>query len=517
MNQRPRPIVLAILDGWGYSERTEHNAIAAAATPNWDRLWRDHPHSWIDTSGIAVGLPSGQMGNSEVGHLNLGAGRVIYQEVTRISKAIEDGEFDSNSILNAAIDAALATGGTVNVIGLLSPGGVHSLDEHLFAMVRLAAQRGAKVHVHALLDGRDTPPRSAADSLRRMEQLCADINAQGGHARLVSLVGRYYAMDRDKRWDRVQRAYDLMTSGKGTFVADTAIAGLEAAYERGENDEFVQPTIIGEAAPIGDGDTVVFMNFRADRARELTEAFTQNDFDGFARTVRPRLARFVCLTQYHKDFGLPVAFPPTRPENVLGEYVAGLGLKQLRIAETEKYAHVTFFFNGGEEQPFPGEDRELIPSPQVATYDLQPEMSAFEVTDKLAAAIRSGKYDLIVVNYANADMVGHSGKFDAAVKAVEALDACLGRLAAAVTEAAGEMLVTADHGNVEQMFDEATDQPHTAHTTNLVPLVYLGRPAMRVENGALSDIAPTLLRLMGLPIPAEMTGKTLVEPRDEAA
>jgi len=507
MTQRPRPVVLAILDGWGYSETTEHNAIHAAHTPNWDRLWRDNAHTLIDTSGIAVGLPGGQMGNSEVGHLNLGAGRVIYQDVTRISKAIDDGEFFANAELTGAVDAAKRDGGVVHLIGLLSPGGVHALDEHLFAMVRLATERGATVHVHALLDGRDMPPRSARESLQKMAALCQ----QTGHARIVSVVGRYFAMDRDQRWDRVQQAYDLMTGGEAPYRVGDALAALDAAYERGENDEFVKPTRVGEPGSVRDGDAVVFMNFRADRARELTQAFTQDDFDGFVRETRPRLARFVCLTQYRKDFGLPVAFPPTRPANVLGEYLSQLGMRQLRIAETEKYAHVTFFFNGGEEAPYPGEDRVLVPSPRVATYDLQPEMSAPEVTDKLVAAIESDEYDFIVVNYANADMVGHSGKFDAAVQAVEALDLCMGRVANAVRDAGGELLITADHGNVEQMHDDTTGQAHTAHTTNLVPLIYQGRPATLVDGGALSDIAPTILALMNLEAPQEMTGRTLVE------
>lgn len=518
MNQRllhrpsRRPIVLAILDGWGCSETAEHNAIHAAATPNWDRLWRDNPHATVDTSGIAVGLPGGQMGNSEVGHLNLGAGRVIYQDVTRISKAIADGDFFENPELIAAVDAANAAGGIVHVIGLLSPGGVHALDEHMFAMVRLAAGRGATVHVHALLDGRDMPPRSAAASLKKMQDVCAE----AGNARIASMIGRYFAMDRDRRWDRVRQAYDLLTQARGEFQAEDALAGLEAAYARGENDEFVKATAIDRTG-IRDGDSVVFMNFRADRARELTQAFTQDNFDGFDREVRPDISRFACLTEYQADFGLPVAFPPSRPDNVLGEYLATLGLKQLRIAETEKYAHVTFFFNGGEETPYPGEDRELIPSPHVATYDLQPEMSAPEVTDRLVAAIGTGRYDFIVVNYANADMVGHTGKFDAAVKAVEVLDDCLGRLADAIGKAGGELLVTADHGNVEQMYDAGTGQAHTAHTTNLVPLLYVGRDATLANGGALSDIAPTVLALMDIPVPPQMTGRSLVELHEATA
>lgn len=511
--KRPRPILLAIFDGWGHSEATEHNAIYTARTPNWERLQSAHPCTFIDTSGIAVGLPSGQMGNSEVGHLNLGAGRVIYQEITRISKAIEDGEFDRNPELLGAIKAAKAAGGNLHVTGLLSPGGVHSLDEHMYAMVRLAASQGINCHVHALLDGRDMPPRSAQASLEKMTAVFDELRGSDFDGGIASITGRYFAMDRDQRWDRVERAYKLIAQGEAEFRAPNAVAALEAAYARDENDEFVQPTVVGENPhPVRDGDAVVFMNFRADRARELTQALALEDFAGFERPNRPQLSAFVCLTEYQKDFNLPVAFPPVRPKNVLGEYISSLGMKQLRIAETEKYAHVTFFFNGGEETPFHGEDRELIPSPRVATYDLKPEMSAPELTDRLVAAIDSGNYDLIICNYANADMVGHSGKFEAAVQAVEALDECLGRVAAAIANAGGEMLMTADHGNVEQMYDAATGQAHTAHTTNLVPLLYLGRPATLVEGGALSDIAPTLLKLMNVEQPPEMTGKPLVIP-----
>jgi 2,3-bisphosphoglycerate-independent phosphoglycerate mutase len=514
MTQRPRPIVLTILDGWGADDSPEHNAIAAANTPNWERMWQQYPHSLIDTSGIAVGLPGGQMGNSEVGHLNLGAGRVIYQDSTRISKAIEDGDFFDNAELVAAVDAAQDVNGVVHLIGLLSPGGVHSSDEHLFAMVRLAAQRGAEVRVHAILDGRDMPPRSAEPSLQKMQALLDEL----GCGRIASVIGRYYAMDRDNRWERVEMAYRLVVEGIAEHVAPDAISALREAYSRNENDEFVAATCIGRNEAMRDGDSVVFMNFRADRARELTRAIELDDFSEFERSKRPQLSRFTCLTEYQADFGLPVAFPPVRPDNVLGEYIAAQGLKQLRIAETEKYAHVTFFFNGGEETPFDGEDRELIPSPHVATYDLQPEMSAPELTEKLVAAIHSGKYDLIICNYANADMVGHTGVFDAAVKAVETLDDCLGKLETALQNVGGEMLVTADHGNVEQMYDDGTGQAHTAHTTNLVPLLYVGRRQARLlEGGALADVAPTLLELMGLDIPAEMTGRVLVELSDEAA
>lgn len=508
MNQRPKPVLLTILDGWGSSDTDSHNAITAANTPNWDRMWQRYPHSHIDTSGIAVGLPSGQMGNSEVGHLNLGAGRVIYQDTTRISKAIEDGEFAGNAELLATIAAAKEAGGRLHIAGLLSPGGVHSLDEHLFAMVRLAAQHGVQVRVHAILDGRDMPPRSAEPTLAKMQALLDELDA----GQFASIVGRYFAMDRDNRWDRVEKAYRVMVEAQAEHTAPDALTALHEAYSRDENDEFVAATVIAGADGMRDGDAMMFMNFRADRAREITRAIALPDFTEFDRPRHPTLSRFTCLTEYQKDFGLPVAFPPVRPDNVLGQYVASLGLKQLRIAETEKYAHVTFFFNGGEETPFDGEDRELIPSPRVATYDLQPEMSAPEVTDKLEAAIRSGKYDLIICNYANADMVGHTGVFDAAVKAIETLDDSLGRLEKALKDVGGEMLVTADHGNAEQMYDDGTGQAHTAHTTNLVPLLYVGERKLSLrDGGALADVAPSLLTLMGLDIPVEMTGTSLVE------
>lgn len=512
MPHRPRPVVLTILDGWGHSESAQDNAIATAATPNWDRLLRECPHTLIDTSGRRVGLPEGQMGNSEVGHLNLGAGRVIYQEYTRISLAIEDGSFYANPVLCKAVDAAVEAGRAVHILGLLSPGGVHSHEAHIHAAVRLAARRGAeKIFIHAILDGRDTPPKSAHASLAALEAVCADL----GVGRIASIIGRYYAMDRDQRWDRVEQAYALYTEGRAANVAADAATGLEAAYARGETDEFVHATRIGAAdIAVADGDAVLFMNFRADRAREITACFVDDAFTGFERARRPALAAFVCLTQYQASLPAPVAFAPERPRNTLGEYISALGLRQLRIAETEKYAHVTFFFNGGEEQPYPGEDRILIPSPKVATYDLKPEMSAPEVTDRLVEAIGSGAYDFIVCNYANADMVGHTGVFDAAVTAIETLDACIGRLEGAVREAGGEMLITADHGNAEMMRDRTTGQPHTAHTTNLVPLVYIGRPAEMRDDGVLSDIAPSLLTLMDIPIPPEMTGHSLVRLRE---
>ena len=504
-----RPVVLLILDGIGCREDRPDNAFSHARKPHWDALIAANPNTRIDASEMHVGLPEGQMGNSEVGHLNIGAGRVIYQDFTRVDHAIATGEFARNPVLLDAVAAAAANRSTLHVFGLLSPGGVHSHERQLAAMVELASSGGApRVHVHGFLDGRDTPPKSAAASLAFMDEVCA----RNSGARIASIVGRYFAMDRDKRWDRVRQAYDLIVDGKAPYSAPTALAGLEAAYARGETDEFVQPTAIAGTAPaMADGDVVVFMNFRADRARELTQTLTSAAFDGFARNRVPKLARYVCLTNYGDDFaGLPVAFGPQSIGNGFGEYLSGLGLTQLRIAETEKYAHVTYFFSGGVETEYPGEDRVLIASPKVATYDLQPEMSAPEVTDRLVAAINSGKYDAIICNYANGDMVGHTGNLEAATRAVEALDTCVGRVVEAARSAGGEVLITADHGNSEQMFDETTGQPHTAHTLNPVPVIYVGRPATMVPGGSLRDIAPTLLAMLGLPQPAEMTGHSLV-------
>lgn len=512
----PKPIVLLILDGWGCREAAEDNAISRARTPVWDRLWAEYPHTEIHTSGLAVGLPEGQMGNSEVGHMNLGAGRIVYQEFTRIGKAIEDGEFFANPALCDTIDAALARDGAVHIMGLLSPGGVHSHEEHLYATLELAVQRGARrIHVHAFLDGRDTPPRSAAASIAALEDKLAELGHGGPPVgRIASLVGRYYAMDRDQRWDRVQAAYRLITEGEG-HAAATAAAALEQAYARGENDEFVKPTAIrtagAEPVTVNDGDCIVFVNFRADRARQLTRAFTDPEFDGFERPRAIELAGFVCMTQYQQSIAAPVAFPPVALRQGLGEILAEHGLTQLRLAETEKYAHVTFFFNGGRETVFDGEERILVPSPKVATYDLQPAMSAGKVTDELVAAIRGGRFDVIVCNYANPDMVGHTGFFDAAVDAVETIDHCLGRIHQAVSEVGGELLITADHGNVEQMLDPETGQPQTAHTLNPVPLIYVGRPARLAADGALCDIAPTVLNLLQLPQPEDMTGRSLIQ------
>jgi 2,3-bisphosphoglycerate-independent phosphoglycerate mutase len=503
------PVLLLILDGFGYREDPDFNAVAQARKPNWDKLWREYPHTLINTSELHVGLPHGQMGNSEVGHLNIGAGRVVYQDLTKVDLAIENGSFNTNPSLVQAVETAKKNGGALHILGLLSPGGVHSHEAHIHAMLAMAVRAGLqKVYVHAFLDGRDTPPRSAAGSLQLLQEQC---DALGG-GRIASLVGRYFAMDRDNRWDRVQQAYDLLTQGKAPFQAPDAQAGLAAAYARGENDEFVQATVIGEAAAMQDGDVAVFMNFRADRAREITRALTDEQFDGFARTRFPRLANFTTLSSYGEDFRLPCAFSPEAIHNGIGEYLSNLGLKQLRIAETEKYAHVTYFISGGREQPYPGEDRILVPSPKVATYDLKPEMSAYEVTDKLETAIRSRQYHAILCNYANGDMVGHSGIMDAAVKAVEALDTCVGRVVQAMLESGGEVLITADHGNAEQMLDRSTNQAHTAHTLNHVPFLYIGRPAEMAPagSGALKDVAPTLLAMMGLPQPREMTGCSLI-------
>ncbi|HTI95464.1 MAG TPA: 2,3-bisphosphoglycerate-independent phosphoglycerate mutase [Rudaea sp.] len=501
---RPKPVLLLILDGWGHREARDNNAIAQANAPNWRRLLATCPHTLVQTHGNFVGLPDGQMGNSEVGHMNIGAGRIVYQDLTRIDAAIADGSFFSNPALLRAF--AAAKGATLHVFGLLSPGGVHSSEEHVFAFLDMAKKNGVeRVAVHAFLDGRDTPPQSARDSLENLQARCAAL----GNAHIATVSGRYYAMDRDKRWERVKLAYDAVAEGVAEFHADSALAALDAAYTRGETDEFVKPTIIASATKIADGDAVVYMNFRADRARQLTQAFVDPDFSGFARTRAIRLSAFVTLTHYSDDLHVTAeAYPPQSLANSLGEYLSGLGMKQLRIAETEKYAHVTFFFSGGREEPYPGEDRILVPSPKVATYDLQPEMSCPEVTEKLVVAIASGKYDFIVCNLANADMVGHSGKLDAAIKAVEAVDAALGKLEAAIRAAGGEMLISADHGNLEQM--RADDgQPHTQHTVGPVPLVYVGRQAT-LAPGALSDLAPTVLALMALPQPAQMTGRSLV-------
>ncbi|WP_223670702.1 2,3-bisphosphoglycerate-independent phosphoglycerate mutase [Kangiella shandongensis] len=507
MSNSPKPVALIILDGWGYSEDPKDNAIMAANTPNWDKYWDQYSHTLISGSGTDVGLPEGQMGNSEVGHLNLGAGRVVYQDYTRISKDIETGDFFNSEAFVSAIDKAVSQGKAVHLMGLLSPGGVHSHEEHIHAAIKLCQQRGAKkVYIHAFLDGRDMPPRSAEASLVKLDKVCEKV----GVGRLATMVGRYYAMDRDNRWDRIELAYNMLTQSKADYRFDNSIDALNAAYARDENDEFIKPTIVGEDAPIEDGDSVIFMNYRADRARQLSKAFANDNFDGFERSKRPQLSDFVMLTQYASDIDANIAYPPISMDNVLGEHLMKLGKKQLRIAETEKYAHVTFFFNGGVETPFTGEDRELIPSPDVATYDLQPEMNAKLVTDHLVKVIEEQQYDAIICNFANPDMVGHTGNFEATVKAIEALDECIGRIVEALEKVGGEALITADHGNAEKMADADTGQAHTAHTSEPVPLLYIGRKAEPVvTNGVLSDLAPTLLTLMDLPIPEEMTGRPI--------
>ncbi len=506
--------LLVVLDGWGHREETDHNAIANAHTPVWDRWWARRPHTLISGSGLDVGLPDGQMGNSEVGHMCLGAGRIVHQNMTRIDQALADGGFAQNPAYCAAIDRAVAGGGAVHLFGLLSPGGVHSHERHVLAALRLAHGRGARrVYLHAFLDGRDTPPRSAAASLERAQALFAEL----GCGRVASICGRYYAMDRDHRWERTAAAYAMLARAEAQFSADSASDALRAAYRRGEDDEFARPTLVaaaGEApATVADGDAVLFMNFRADRARQLTRAFVDADFSGFARGRAPRLADFVTTTRYAADIDCHCAYAPEAPDNVLPAYLSALGMTQLRLAETEKYAHVTFFFSGGREEPFPGEERIMVPSPEVATYDMQPEMSAPQVTDELVAAIAGGAYDLIVCNYANGDMVGHTGDYHAAVRAVAALDRCLGRVEEALAAHGGEALVTADHGNCEQMLDYRSGQNHTQHTTGAVPLVYVGdrRVGFVGQGGILADVAPSLLCLMGLEQPPEMTGSSLLK------
>lgn len=507
------PVALLILDGFGYREEIQDNAIAQAKKPNWDRLWSAYPHTLINASEGHVGLPAGQMGNSEVGHLNIGAGRIVFQEFERINNAISSGEFFAMPMLVNAVETLKKTDKALHIFGLLSDGGVHSHQDHIHAMIEMAARAGLKkIYVHAFLDGRDTPPISAKAYLQSLETFIRHLGA----GQIASICGRYYAMDRDKRWERVAPAYTLLTEGVGEFSAASALAGLEAAYARGENDEFVKATAIstdGQPSPfVQDGDAIVFMNFRSDRARQLTTCFLSDNFAGFTRNKQPKLSGYFTLTMYDKnETRAQVVFPPNNVQNTLGEYLSNQGLKQLRIAETEKYPHVTFFFNGGEERIFPGEERILVPSPKVATYDLQPEMSAREVTDKLVAAIESGEFSTIICNYANCDMVGHTGILPAAIQAVETIDECIGRVVEAMQKVGGEVIITADHGNVEQMVDVENQQPHTQHTTNLVPLLYIGRQAAIANSGALSDLAPTLLKMMGLPQPIEMTGKALVE------
>jgi 2,3-bisphosphoglycerate-independent phosphoglycerate mutase len=508
-----KTVALFILDGFGYSETSQSNAIEAAHSPTWDKLWQNYPSTLIQTSGLAVGLPDGQMGNSEVGHMNLGAGRIVYQNFTRISKAIDDGDFFENPAFTNAVDKAVSNDKAVHIMGLLSPGGVHSHEDHIVAMIELTAKRGAKkVYLHAFLDGRDTPPRSAKASLEKLNNTFEKLGV--GH--IASMIGRYYAMDRDNRWERVQAAYDLLTQAKAENIASNAIEGLELAYAQDKDDEFCPATSIqpkSKAVKISDGDALIFMNFRPDRAREITRAFVQDDLEStLDLSVRPELADFVMLTEYASDIDTTCAYRPETLTNTLGEYLSKQNKTQLRIAETEKYAHVTFFFSGGMEDEYTGEKRILIPSPDVATYDLKPEMSAPEVTDNLVEAIESGEYDLIVCNYANGDMVGHTGKMDAAVKAVETLDTCLQRVTEAILKVDGQCLITADHGNVELMVNPETGEPVTSHTNGPVPLVLIGNrtQGVNLESGRLCDIAPTLLAMMDMDQPEEMSGQSLL-------
>ena len=512
-NNRKTPLVLVILDGWGHRVDSRDNAIAHAQTPTWDKLWNENPKTLISSSGASVGLPDGQMGNSEVGHMSLGAGRVVYQNISRIDNAIEDGSFFHNEAFCSAIDKAVSADKALHIFGLLSPGGVHSHENHILAAIDMASKRGAnKVYLHAFMDGRDTPPRSAKSSLQKLH----DKFEQTGCGRIASLIGRFYAMDRDNRWDRVETAYRLLTEAKAEYQAEDAISALQAAYQRDENDEFVSATVLqapGQAeASINDGDAIIFMNFRADRAREITRAFVDKNFDGFDRKKIPQLSAFVSATQYASNIDTQVAYSPQALSNSLGEFLQSLNKTQLRIAETEKYAHVTFFFSGGREELYQGEERILIPSPDVKTYDLQPEMSAPELTDQLVSAINSGKFDVIICNYANGDMVGHTGVFDAAVKAVQAIDESLAKITKAILAVGGDCLITADHGNCEQMMDYESGQAHTQHTTELVPFVYVGDKSVSMQEkaGKLADVAPTMLTLMNIEKPSEMTGKSLI-------
>lgn len=505
---RKRPYVLVVLDGWGMREQTEWNAIAAAHTPNFDRLWRDCPHTLVRTDGPAVGLPEGQFGNSEVGHQNLGAGRVVVQTSTRITNAIRDGSFFKNRALLRAVLHTQEQKSRLHVMGLVSDGGVHSLWEHLLALIELADREHVySLYIHAFLDGRDTPPRSGAEYLQRLQEFCE----QRGLGTIATLIGRYWVMDRDNRWERTERAYRALCLAEGLWDPGPPPEALRRAYARGQTDEFVEPIILDRDGTIRDDDAVIFFNFRADRARQLTRAFTEENFAHFKRPAHPNV-EFVTLTPYDERFRLPAAFPAEEPlQKIFGEVLSAAGLTQVRIAETEKYAHVTYFFNNGREIPFPGEERRLVPSPKVATYDLKPEMSAYEVTNEAVKEILSRRYDFVLINYANPDMVGHTGVFEAAVKAVEAVDDCLGRIVEATRSVEGELLITADHGNADIMRDEE-GRPHTAHTHSPGPLIYVGPRDINLRSGGrLCDIAPTMLELMGLEQPKEMTARSLVK------
>lgn len=508
MEIRKRPTMLMILDGFGENKDSYGNAIAQAATPALDKLCKTYPKTTLKACGLAVGLPEGQMGNSEVGHLNIGAGRIVYQELTRITKAIEDGSFLKNETINQAMEHVRKNGSALHLAGLLSDGGVHSHISHLFALIDMAAKKGIKeLYVHCYLDGRDVPPRCALTYIKQLEEHMGKI----GLGKISTISGRYYAMDRDKRWERVVKAYDAITMGEGIQAADSETA-ISAAYGRDENDEFVQPTCVEGGHPLNDNDAMIMFNFRPDRAREITRALVADDFDGFERKKVVHNLHYVCMTQYDAEMpNVEIAYPPQRLKATLGEYLADLGLNQLRIAETEKYAHVTFFFNGGVEAPNKNEDRILIPSPKVATYDLQPEMSAYLVTDQVLEEIASDKYDVIILNFANADMVGHTGVMEAAIAAIEALDKCVPRIVDAVLAKGGQILLTADHGNADHMLNP-DGSVITAHSLNEVPLLHIAEHPIKLKDGGkLADLSPTLLDLMGLEIPEEMTGESLLE------
>lgn len=504
-----KPVAIVIMDGFGISSELKGNAVASARKPHLEQIWQNYPTTTIAASGLAVGLPEGQMGNSEVGHLNLGGGRIVYQDYTRISLAVENGSLSQNEVLQEAMKGAKDS--KLHLLGLLSDGGVHSHIDHLFALLEMAREMKLdRVYVHAVLDGRDVPPKSALIYFQALEEKMRPLNL----GRVATVSGRYYTMDRDRRWERIEIAYRCLAEGRG-YEAKSAKEAVEAGYQRGESDEFLKPTVVDPKGLVEDGDSLIFFNFRPDRAREITRVFVDPGFKEFPR--RQPSVRFTCMTQYDATLDVPVAFPPHNLSDTLGETVARAGLSQLRIAETEKYAHVTYFFNGGREAPNPGEDRVLVPSPKVATYDLKPEMSAYEVTDQAVERIASGKYDLVVLNFANPDMVGHTGKFESAVSAVEAVDSCVGRVVDAVLKQGGAVLLTADHGNAEQMQDEKTGQPHTAHTTNPVPFSLIGRgyETCRLrDDGILADVAPTALLLMGIASPEAMTGRSLIMAKE---
>ncbi|WP_094227512.1 2,3-bisphosphoglycerate-independent phosphoglycerate mutase [Methanolobus psychrotolerans] len=511
MSYEKGPLLLMILDGWGYTPEEQGNAIMASRTPVLDSLLEKYPSCLLVVSGEGVGLPEGQMGNSEVGHLNIGAGRIVYQDLTRINRDIKDGSFFKNQVLLEAMDHVTRNDSSLHLMGLFSYGGVHSHMDHMRALVEMAKSKGVgKVYIHAFLDGRDVPPQAALEDMKKHEEFCRSTAI----AKTATVCGRYYAMDRDKRWERTELAYNALTNGEGIFAKD-AVSAVTQAYERGDNDEFIKPTVIvgkdgKPVATIKDRDTVIFFNFRPDRARQMTYAFVDRDFDAFERKVRPEV-HYVCMAEYDKKLDVPIAFPPESFENTLGEVLSRHNKKQLRIAETEKYAHVTFFFNGGVEEKNEGEDRCLIPSPNVATYDLKPEMSAYEVTDELVKRIVSGNYDVIILNFANMDMIGHTGIIKAAIKAIETVDECVGKIVTVILEKCGNAIITADHGNAEKMIDYNTGKPHTAHTSNPVRCILVsGENGLELRDGKLSDIAPTMLDILGIEKPEQMTGKSLI-------